>query len=671
MKTTKWIILFFIFSTWISTKAQNLCNDANAEKGSFTVTPNIGVEPLNPITITDNSGGTNVAYFFNYQAGMTFDFVNNPANGKLVQTSATTSGITQLRFAGTYQILQFGTKNGRRMYACRTVEILPAGDPEFGYSECSLQFFELNIPNTPINRKFSSFKVYWNGVVENIPPTEPLPIVRNRNIPVGSTVNIRVEGIMDVNGTPISLTTTKAITLSGQRPEPKIQKIETKNDGSAIITYAGDPGIIYNVSTPPISIAGGRINLTQLQKASGNPIKISGLNTQASTVLMLHHIVSPCSDNRLSNPVPAIFLTKAIHQNNNAQLEWTGHPSATSYIVHREINGVPQADVTATSPSYQEPMPCNQRYCYQIEAVTTASAVGTTISYNVPGSISGLTARSLTEKTCITPDKPASPINALVSIDNNAVKFEVLNNIIPPPISYTLYRAEDGNPPFIKLNNQPSKQFTDNSINPSQKRYCYQVTYTNDCNRESEPSANYCPIFLQLDNGIKLLWTDYQEFTFNNDNIVKYTLEQLDPSKNVIASTDLGLSLDFEERPQNIVDGFYRIKTVSKNGLTTYSNLVETFAFPKMLLPEAFTPNNDTENDDFKVYGSLGRITEFKLDIYNRWGILIYTLNDKSATWDGKVDGTDAPTGIYQYRINAKLVTGEIIEKKGNVILLR
>jgi gliding motility-associated-like protein len=672
MRKYQFYIFIFFLCIWFENKAQiDLCNDRNAEKGSFTITPSIGIEPLNGITITDNSGGTNIAYYFNYVPGLDFNFVNNPAYGKVPQTSTTMTGLTQLRFEGTYQILQFGTKNGRKMYACRTLTILPAGDPEFGYLECNGNVVDITISDLPVNKKFTSFILNINGTPETInPTTEPLPIKRRRFVSsgIGTTINVSVEGSFNFNNTPLTLRTSKSITLSGTREEAKIQKIETKSDGTALITYIGDKNVVYDISTPPITIAGGRLNVNLLQKGSGNPVKLTGLNPNRSEVLMLYHLTS-CGDNRLSNLVPAIFMTKATRTNSQAEIEWTTHPSISSYIVKREIDGVAQPNVTVTTNSYQEAMPCNKKYCYQVEAVTTMAAVGTSIGYV---NSSTQTATSVTEKKCITPDKPAAILDGYVTVDNNKVNVEALGTINPPPTGYTFYRAENGTPPFTKIGaTQPTNTFTDNGIDPSKKLYCYQFTYTNDCNRESEPSPTFCPVFLELKDGIKLLWTEYQEFTFNNDNIVKYVVEQLDNTGAVVATKDIGLDFKFDEDPKNIIDGSYRVKAISKNGKESYSNGVVTFSKPLILLPDAFTPNGDTENNELKVYGSLGRITDFKMEIYNRWGTPIASITDKSGTWDGTIDGEQAPAGIYVYQIKAKTSTGDDITKKGNVMLLR
>jgi gliding motility-associated-like protein len=60
-------------------------------------------------------------------------------------------------------------------------------------------------------------------------------------------------------------------------------------------------------------------------------------------------------------------------------------------------------------------------------------------------------------------------------------------------------------------------------------------------------------------------------------------------------------------------------------------------------MPNTFTPNNDKLNDVFGAKG--GGIITFQMLIFDRWGNLIFTGDDISKTWDGKVNGKD---GIIQ-----------------------
>ena len=75
--------------------------------------------------------------------------------------------------------------------------------------------------------------------------------------------------------------------------------------------------------------------------------------------------------------------------------------------------------------------------------------------------------------------------------------------------------------------------------------------------------------------------------------------------------------------------------------------------------PEVFnavSANNDGLNDAFFIEGLRDVFTNFQLEIYSRWGRLIWTGNNAIPDWDGKVDKAigyeNAPEGTYYYILN-------------------
>lgn len=90
-----------------------------------------------------------------------------------------------------------------------------------------------------------------------------------------------------------------------------------------------------------------------------------------------------------------------------------------------------------------------------------------------------------------------------------------------------------------------------------------------------------------------------------------------------------------------------------------------------LYIPNTFTPNNDGINDNFigKGYG----ILEYEMNIYDRWGTLIYSCNDTSRPWDGKVQGTSklAPVDVYIYHIFVKVQPEKKHTYIGRISLVR
>lgn len=96
----------------------------------------------------------------------------------------------------------------------------------------------------------------------------------------------------------------------------------------------------------------------------------------------------------------------------------------------------------------------------------------------------------------------------------------------------------------------------------------------------------------------------------------------------------------------------------------------------ELFIPNAFSPDNDGNNDRFNIYGS-SRVEKIRrLKIFNRWGELLYDrgpLNpsDASVGWDGKYNGIIQPVGVYIY-VAEVVFAGDVTERvSGDFLLIR
>jgi len=86
-------------------------------------------------------------------------------------------------------------------------------------------------------------------------------------------------------------------------------------------------------------------------------------------------------------------------------------------------------------------------------------------------------------------------------------------------------------------------------------------------------------------------------------------------------------------------------------------------------VPNAFSPNGDGRNDLFNPMGT--DLVAYSLNIYNRWGKLVFSSETLGNGWDGKVDGKLVPSGIYSYVIKyATSCSEEPVSKWGHVMML-
>jgi gliding motility-associated-like protein len=121
-----------------------------------------------------------------------------------------------------------------------------------------------------------------------------------------------------------------------------------------------------------------------------------------------------------------------------------------------------------------------------------------------------------------------------------------------------------------------------------------------------------------------------------------------------------------------ITPGTYTITQRCVNG-----DCVDEFSLDVMVnsgdtqleIANSFTPNGDNFNDFFKP-NAIG-IKELSARIFNRWGQLIYEWQGLENFWNGELNGSQAPEGVYFYVIEAKDFAGNELLRNGSITLLR
>jgi gliding motility-associated-like protein len=91
--------------------------------------------------------------------------------------------------------------------------------------------------------------------------------------------------------------------------------------------------------------------------------------------------------------------------------------------------------------------------------------------------------------------------------------------------------------------------------------------------------------------------------------------------------------------------------------------------FPAIDVPNAFSPNGDGQNDILYVRGYNVQTMLFK--VFNRWGEKVFETNDLNIGWNGTYKSEEQEMDVFAWTLNAVLISGEIVERKGNVTLIR
>ncbi len=138
-----------------------------------------------------------------------------------------------------------------------------------------------------------------------------------------------------------------------------------------------------------------------------------------------------------------------------------------------------------------------------------------------------------------------------------------------------------------------------------------------------------------------------------------------------------------------IVTNSYDCKDTSNFNLRVFPRAIANFDyspnFPEMTNPVSFTnlsgisnkwdwdfgpQNTEGLNDKFGLETPLV-VSQFNMNIYNRWGQIIFNSQDQFQKWDGRVNGKLVPIDVYIYDVTFKTPEMEIMHYKGDILMLR
>jgi gliding motility-associated-like protein len=120
-----------------------------------------------------------------------------------------------------------------------------------------------------------------------------------------------------------------------------------------------------------------------------------------------------------------------------------------------------------------------------------------------------------------------------------------------------------------------------------------------------------------------------------------------------------------------LVTTMYILAVSDSNGCTNLDT-VTIFVHHEcgdIFIPNAFSPNADGNNDLVCVRGHCIQTMTFAM--YNRWGEVVFESKDQNICWDGTYQGKPLNPDVFVYCLEATLMDGTVVTKKGNITLFR
>ena len=287
-----------------------------------------------------------------------------------------------------------------------------------------------------------------------------------------------------------------------------------------------------------------------------------------------------------------------------------------------------------------------------------------TQSYKIPQFVETITANVLADNTVNTTIKGDMEVNNCLwniwHFDGNNPDTTLVEQVTKP---------DQNSSPFFVADN------VDASLNP----WFYYTTVIDSCGKQQLTSNTFKTIWLQghaQNNTNYLNWTAPEGWSHGVEKYYIYrTVTGVEPTM-PIDSVD-GSILQYQEPAvtQPVEDGriIYFVQALKKadssETVTSTSNRFPLFKEATLYFPNAFRPEgtNNTFKPVFSYFGG----TSYLLQIYSRWGKLIFETNDPGTGWDGTVQNGPVEKGAYVYVSSYRTVNGTTVTQKGTVMVIR
>jgi len=624
-------------------------------QGGFDVSVDRGCGPMRVQISNEDPAVRNAKYFFNFQGTDYKRYSNTPS----------TVRDTTYNAAGTYVIIQLGSKNGTASFFCRTVEVLPTPKPgpNVKISSCNPRELTVGILNDP-NFRYDYYDIFWDAGNPQSAQERVFPGGASASYTYPNTIQRQIRVVGYYNAVACS-TSSDPITVNPAGPNPSapvISRLEVLGPNSLRLDYRSPQlGAVLDIFQ---KINGGASQ--QVAGSVAGPSRTFTNLTDTGANQYCFQVRNAADGCALSQPLSSAEICsiplRVTAQNRQNDIQWTIHPATPTGVNFQSYeltkNGQPFRTYTRRTDAQQTDtdVQCAMAYTYRVTArIQTGSGTVESLSDNV-------------QVTAVNNTPPPPVTDVYASVVNGKVE---LNWVLPAgsPVSklFTVSRSGGSSPVFQQIGNTQTNRFTDD-VNPAAGPYCYTVSYQDLCSNNATPSQPVCSIAL-AQQGSDLAWSSAPPFL---EILQGYTVSLLDDQGNPVGApvnvgTQTTYPLDLASATSQILR--YRITARSGRGFSSFSNVISLSLSMRLWVPDAFSPNGDGLNDTFTAQGLF--LNTFRMTIFNRWGEPLFVTDSADRGWDGTYDGKALEQGMYSYAIEVSDLRGERFTRRGAFLLLR
>lgn len=271
-------------------------------------------------------------------------------------------------------------------------------------------------------------------------------------------------------------------------------------------------------------------------------------------------------------------------------------------------------------------------------------------------------------------------------IDRYEVAIGVLTEMTTLPTTYVLEKLDDFDNEFYPVetitDNVTTVLFNDFTVDTRYESYQYRVLMINDCGDTVLTSNLGKTILLDgLENNTRLTntltWTEYLDWTGGVDTYNVYRSETPGDLGTQVASFGSSAVTYYEDEVTDLLltpgEFCYTIEALNDPSsfggpAFSWSNQVCLQMDPKIWIPNAFMVNG--YNNIFVPVIGYADFDSYSMNIYSRWGDLVFSTTDIAIGWDGKVKDKLVPEGLYAYIVTIKDGEGITHNRKGTITML-
>ncbi len=375
-----------------------------------------------------------------------------------------------------------------------------------------------------------------------------------------------------------------------------------------------------------------------------------------------------------------VHLTVIPEGERSLRLTWSsyvGWDSVGAYRVYR-MDSTPQllAILPPTDTTYLDSNLCDQSYCYYVEALHPTAGY-----------------RSFSNIDCDTPVyfyQPAPYRLYYVSVTPSHRVEMSWEPGVQPNLNYYEIAWRDSNGVWYDAYATTSATYWEDAVaDPTIASQWYRVRTVDRCGYYGPWSNLGKSIWLRARvneaKSVTLTWTSYGDWP---NGVREYQVMRLrrNGDYEILAYLPGNATtyVDSSADPGQAIDTILCYKVlaventpVSDSGVFSYSNQVCAQMEALVYVPNAFTPNNDNNNDIFKpsllyvLHEANDKYRQYEFWVFNRWGEIVFYTTDMNEGWSGITNGKHAPEGYYHYMIKVADINGVTHLYKGEVLLLR